>query len=177
MNAHDTTTTVSHGVSPGGALFSFDPGLTIWTWVVFGLLYVVLRKYAWRPMMASVRERERVMAEAAENARRTKEQLDDIARRQQEILREAEEGARRIMVEGRRGADEAARVVARRASEEAESIAQQAREQIERERERAVDEIRKQAVDLVIAATQTLVESNLDDEAHRRIVQRRLEGL
>ena len=99
MNPHDTTASVVHQSTPISGLFSIDPGLSIWTWVVFGLLFIILRKYAWTPMMDSIKARERLVADTIENARKTREELEKIAETQKEMIREAQNEAGKIIEE------------------------------------------------------------------------------
>lgn len=179
MSEHETTATVEHGggASSGGGLFSIDPGLSIWTWVVFGLLFVLLRKFAWKPMMDSVAKREKVMADAVEQAKQTKEALEQIAVKQEAMLKEARDEARKIIDEGRSAALASAEGIRERAGEEAYRTVEEAKTQIVYEKEMALREIRNSSVDLVIAASEKLIAGSLDDEAHRRIVEKQLEEL
>ena len=176
MHEHDTATVVAHeSGSAGSGLFSIDPGLSIWTWVVFGLLFIVLRKYAWRPMMDSVKEREQTMAKAVEEAKKTREALEQIAAKQEAAFQEAREEARRIIDDGRKTAEAASQSINEKAVQEAKRTLDDARKQIGDEKERVLSEIRKQSVDLIINASEKLITVSLDDEAHRKIVVRQLE--
>jgi F-type H+-transporting ATPase subunit b len=176
MNPLDTLAQVQHTASSGG-LFDIDPGLSIWTWVVFGALFFILSKYAWKPMMESVKMREKVLSEAVENARRTKEELENIAKRQEQLLNETREQTRAMIEQGRKSADENAKAIVAHASKEASQVLERAREQIETEKQKALIEIRQQAVDLVIQTSEKLIVESLDDEKHRRIVNRHLEEM
>jgi len=172
---NDTTSVVEHASdAPGSGLFSIDPGLSIWTWVVFGLLFVILRKFAWKPMMESVEKRENMMAKAVEQAQKTKEELERIGEKQAEMIREARDEARSIIENGREAAQNAAGRIQEKAAAEAQESLQLAREQIILEKERALREIREQSVDLIISASEKLISGSLDDEAHRRLVEKHL---
>ena len=177
MNTNDTLTVAVSEPPAKHGLFSIEPGLAIWTWVVFGLLLIVLRRYAWKPMMESVKAREKMLADAVENARRTKEELENIARRQEEIIRQAEERAKEIVDSGRAKAEEAAAAIVQRARAEAEKHIEMAREQISIEKERAVADLKNKAVDMIIKTSEKLVETSLDEEKHRSNVRRWLERL
>lgn len=179
MNEHETMATVGHenGSSAGGGLFSIDPGLSIWTWVVFGILYVVLRKFAWKPMMDSVAQREKVLADAVEQAKQTKEELEQIAVKQEAVLKKARDEARKIIDEGRKAASASVETIREHAAEDARRTVEDAKKQIEFEKEQALREIRNSSVDLVIAASEKLMITSLDDDHHRRIVEKQLEKL
>jgi len=49
-------------------LFSIEPGLVLWTWITFIILFVVLKKFAWKPLTEAVAKREKTISDAVENA-------------------------------------------------------------------------------------------------------------
>jgi F-type H+-transporting ATPase subunit b len=177
MNPLDTVAVVEHATQGGGGLFNIDPGLMIWTWVVFGILFFILSKFAWKPMMESVKAREKVLADAVENAKKTKDELEKIALRQEEMLKATQEQSRQILEQGRKTADTAARDILEKAQKESHTLVERAREQIESEKQNALTEIREQAVDLVLKTSEKLIAEVLDQEKHRKIVRKHLEEL
>jgi len=177
MNPQDTIASVAHQSSTGNALFSIEPGMAIWTWVIFGLLFIILRKFAWAPMMESIKARERLMADTVDNARKTKEELEKIAERQQAIILNAEDQARKIIDEGRKAAENVAQKVIDRARNEAQATLEDTKEKIALEKENALQEIKNQAVELIINTSEKLIEESLDDETHRKIVEKHLDEL
>ena len=56
-------------------MISFDPGLIIWTTIIFTLLLVVLRKFAWRPILTAVDERNTSIEKALKAADKAKEEM------------------------------------------------------------------------------------------------------
>jgi F-type H+-transporting ATPase subunit b len=177
MNTQETVAVVEHAVSGGGGLFDIDPGLMIWAWVVFGILFFVLSKFAWKPMMDSVKAREKILADAVENARKTKEELQNIASRQEQMLKETQEQSRLIVEQGRNTADNAAREILEKAQRESSTLLERAREQIESEKQHALLEIREQAVDLVLKTSEKLIYDVMDKDKHRNLVRKHLEEL
>jgi F-type H+-transporting ATPase subunit b len=180
MSTVDTVAMVEHAANSGGGgggLFDIDPGLTIWTWIVFGIVFFILSKFAWKPMMDSIQSREKVLTDAVENARKTKEELENIALRQEQILKETQEQSRLIMEQGRKAADATAREILERAQKESKLLMERAKEQIESEKQRAVTEIREQTVDLILQTTEKLISDVLDKDKHRMIIRKHLEDL
>ncbi len=164
------------GASPGGGLFSIDPGLTVWTWVVFGLLFFILSRYAWRPMMEAVRKREQTLKDAVDNARRTKEELERISQRQHEMMSEAEDNAKKLMDETRANAEAASKAIMDKASQDAEKTIAAVKDEIERERQRTMSEIKAQAVEMVVSVSEKVLRRNLgDDAAQKEFIRKELE--
>ena len=56
-------------------MISFDPGLIIWTTIIFTLLLIVLRKFAWKPILSAVDERNKNIEEALKSADKAKEEM------------------------------------------------------------------------------------------------------
>jgi len=68
-------------------LFAIDPGLAIWTWIVFGLLFLILWKFALPPLLKSLKEREAVIAGSVDSALQIEKRLSDINTEREEIIR------------------------------------------------------------------------------------------
>lgn len=174
----DTTTVIEHEGSSGGAgLFSIDPGLTIWTWVVFALLFIILRKFAWKPMMESVEKREKLISDAVEQAHKTKLELEKVAETQREMLKKATAEAQKIIESGKASAESVAHSIQEKAAAQAKQTLVQAQEEMQSEKERTLREIKEQSVEIIIAASEKLIGTVLDDEEHRRIVRKNLEEM
>lgn len=165
-----TVGTASPLAAAEGSLFSVDPGLIIWTWVVFLSLFTALRFVAWKPLLAALESRRariqgdideaaQLNADAARLLEENKAQLADARRQAQEILSESKEQGERI----RREIEEKARV-------EGQELLERARQEIERERDAALDTLRKESVDLAMAAAEQLVGKKMDDSTDRQLV-------
>ncbi|NLE02580.1 MAG: F0F1 ATP synthase subunit B [Fibrobacter sp.] len=177
MSQIDTISVTTKEPSHQGGLFSINPGLSIWTWVVFVLLFLILRKYAWTPLMESTKAREKLLSDTVENARKTKEELERIAERQKSMLQEAEAQAQKIVADGRKAAESIAQNIVEQARKDAQATLDETREKMAVEKELAIQEIKNQAVDLIIRTSEKLIEKSLDDEAHRKIVDKHLDEL
>jgi F-type H+-transporting ATPase subunit b len=163
--------------SAEGGVFSIDIGLMIWTWVVFVFLFIILAKFAWKPMMDSVKKREQTLRDAVDNARKTKEELENIARRQEEIIRQAEENAR-VMINGARTkAEDLARIITDKAQGDVEKSMARFKDEMKAEKEKVMNEIKTETVDMVIAASEKLIERDLDDVGHKDFVKKQMDKI
>lgn len=155
-------------------LLTPNVGLAIWTIVTFLVVLLVLRKFAWKPILESMEARERAiqkLIDDAENERREAESLREEYRQQ---LAEARGEAQRMIAEGKTAAERVRVEMIARAQQEAEEIVTRAGTEIDMERRKALAEIRDRAVDLAISAASKVVEASLDDERHRQIAERAL---
>ncbi len=147
-----------------------DVTMIILTWVSFISVLVILHKYAWKPILKSLDDREKHIRGAVENAERVKKELAEVQGQRDEILNEAYTKAKGIIDESRHAAIEAAKVIERKAKEEAHILLENARTEIRVEKERAQDDLKKQVTDWTIQLTSKLVHENVDNDKNRKLV-------
>jgi len=166
-----------HESEGGGGLYDINTGLSVWTLIVFVILLLILRKYAWGPIVDAVDSREKgiqaaidgaaeLNAEAAKLLEEHREQMADARRQASEILAEAKVASERV----RKELEEKART-------EAQGIVERALAEIERERDGALETLRRESVDLALAAASQLMQESFDQETDRQLVERYLNEL
>jgi len=163
----------SHEAKPeGNPLMRIDPGMVIWTWIVFISLLLLLGKFAWKPILKTLDEREKRIKKALEDADAARIALEEATRKQNQIIGLAEEEAITIVQRARESASNFAMDLKNKAMHDAEQVHEQAKRAIESEKERAIAELRKEAVEITIAAASKLVAANLDDAKNRDLVKK-----
>jgi F-type H+-transporting ATPase subunit b len=75
-------------------MISFDPGLIIWTTIIFTLLLIVLKKFAWKPILNSVDERNKSIEDALKAADKAKQEMASLNADNEKILQEAKKRKR-----------------------------------------------------------------------------------
>jgi F-type H+-transporting ATPase subunit b len=169
-----------HGPAPaeaGGAAehaltpFSINPGLIIWTLVIFGILMFVLAKTAWPAILKQIEEREhRIKADLDAAARANAEAAALLADYQSQVAAAKEEAAE-IVTQARAAGEKVREEIVAKGRAEQEQLLERARHEIRLEKDRAVDELRREAVELSLAAAGKVIEKNLDTEADRKLVR------
>ena len=166
-----------HESEGGGGLYDINTGLSVWTLIVFVSLLLILRKYAWGPIVDAVDSREKgiqtaidgaaeLNAEAAKLLEEHREQMADARRQASEILAEAKVASERVRKE-----------LEEKARSEAQGIVERALAEIERERDGALETLRRESVDLALAAASQLMQESFDQETDRQLVERYLNEL
>jgi F-type H+-transporting ATPase subunit b len=155
----------------GAGPFSINPGLTIWTLVVFGILMVLLAKTAWPAILRSVEEREARIKGQIEAAERANADAQRLLQEYQAQLAQAKAEAQDLVAQGRQAGDKLREELAAKGRTEQEELLLRARREIALERDRAVADLRREAVELSIAAASKVIERNLDAEADRKLVR------
>lgn len=167
----------AHGEAVGPqSPFEVNFGLFIWTWVVFGLLLVVLRKYAWPSIIGATLERERTIRHQLEEAEKMNLDARTALAESQRLRAEAQVSAQSLLAEAKTAAEKERAVILDKAKQEQESLVDRARREIATERERAASSLRREAVDLSLAAAAKLIGQRLDTDADRKLVSAYLES-
>ncbi len=151
--------------------FSLNTGVMIWTLIIFGVLLVVLGKWAWKPILGALESRERRIQEILDAAARDRAEAEKALAEHKRQLTEARQQAQQLMAEGRQGAERLRQEMLETARRQQDELLARARDDIRREQDSAIQEIRREAVDLSLAAASKLVEKRLDSAEDRRLVQ------
>lgn len=151
-------------------ILEINPGLMFWTIVTFVILFLALKKLAWRPILGALENREKTIRDSLEEAATNREEAQRLLTEHGRKLEEIGSEAQKLLEEGRNLGEKMKKEILARAREEAEEVLNRGKHEISLEKDRAVEEIRRNAVDLSIAAASKLVRKNLDEEDHKRIV-------
>ena len=157
--------------------FAINPGVSIWTLVIFGILLVVLARTAWPAILRVVEEREKKIQAQIEAAQRANQDAQRVLAEYQQKLGGARGEAQELVAAGRQAADKVRDEILARARGEHEELIGRARREIVAEREKALVDLRREAVELSLAAASKVLERNLDTEADRHLVQEYLNTL
>ena len=152
-------------------LVQLDPGLYIWTIVVFLVLLGLLAKFAWRPLLEALEQRQESIRRSLDDAAKAKQALERLQVESQRILAEARGEAERIVARTREDANRLRDEMRQKAQQEAGNIVKNAEKQIELETARAVQQIRHEAVDLSVAIASKLLQRNVSKEDNERLIE------
>ena len=167
----------AEGAEGGGGLLSINPGLMIWTLIIFFTLMFILTKIAYKPLLRAVQAREQALEEAIEAAKRDREEAQKAMEEQRRLIGEARAEAQGYIAQGRATAEKVKQHMLEEARQQQQELMARAKRDIETEKERAIADLRREAVDIAIAAAEKVIERNLDDDANRKIVEQFLSTL
>ena len=152
-------------------LVQLDPGLYIWTIVVFLVLLALLAKFAWRPLLEALEKRQESIRRSLDDAAKAKQELERLQTESQRILAEARSEAESIIARTRDDANRFRDEMRQKAQQEAANIVKNAGKQIELETNRALQQIRHEAVDLSVAIASKLLQRNVSKEDNERLIE------
>jgi F-type H+-transporting ATPase subunit b len=137
--------------------------------ILFLIVYFVLNRFAFAPLLKVLEERRKRIEEGQLNAEKIKKQLAEAELRYQEILRKANDDAQ-VMIEELRKTNEAfSQREMEKAVKESAAIVERARHEISSERNRMVDEVRREMVSLVVKTTAQVAGKVLSPEDQKRL--------
>ncbi len=159
------------------SLLEPNAGLIFYKVIVFALLLFLLRKFAWKPIVSALSEREETIDASIRQAERALEEARQTGEKNEEARRAAEENARRIMQEARAAAERVRTEDIEKTRARIRQMQKQAQDEIEREKQRALEELRDEVAGLAIQTAEQILEETLDADRHRKLVNRFIEQL
>lgn len=146
-------------------------GLTIWMLVTFVILMVLLKKFAWTPILGAINERETKIEGALAAAEKAKEEMAELTAKNNEMRKVALAERDALMKEAREMKAQIIADAKTKATSEADTILASARETISQEKVAAQGEIKNQVATLSIAIAEKLVKGVLStDDKHKALV-------
>ena len=156
-------------------LISINPGLIIWTIITFVILLLILRKFAWGPILTALENRERTIKENVAQAQKTREEAERLLADYHGKLDAIKEEARKLVEEGRQKGEKAREDLLAQARKEYDEQLGRAKKEIDLAKKKAVDEVQRYVIDLTLDAASKVTGKVLKEEDHRRLAREALE--
>ena len=141
----------------------FSVGLFFWQSLLFIALILLLKKFAWGPILSAVEDREEGIKEALELAEKAKEEMQALNADNERILAEARIERDILLKEAREMKDKIVTEAKDQANTEADKILLSAKEQINNEKLKAITELKNQVADMSIDIAEKILRSELSD--------------
>ena len=141
-----------------------DIGLIFWTTISFAILYFILAKFAWKPILGAVNEREKSIKDALSAAEKAKEEMVNLKADNEKILKEAKIERETLLKEAR---DIKSKIIAeaeREATLKANKLIESAKIAIANEKAIAMKELKNTVVDLSLGIAEKLLSKELDNK-------------
>lgn len=162
---------------PAPSLVALRINLMFWTLVIFGLLYFMLRKWAFPAILGAVEKREKALADALENAKHDREEAQRLLEEHRRQIEAARGEAQKLIADGRAVSEKMRNDLLEQTRQEQQTMLERARQEIDAEKERAIAQLRREAVNLAIVGASKVIEQNLDSAKNRQLVESFLSSL
>ncbi len=158
-------------------LVQVDPGLAIWTIVVFLVLLFLLKKFAWGPLLGHLEARRETIEKSLRDAQQARQELERLNRESSGILNRANAEAESILARSHADSEKLRKEMKQKAREEADVIIREARNQIEAETGKALRQIRAEIADMSVMIASKLLERNVTREDNRELIEETLKQI
>ncbi|MFH4969207.1 F0F1 ATP synthase subunit B [Gaetbulibacter sp. M240] len=139
----------------------FSLGLFVWQAILFIALILLLKKFAWKPILDSVNDREEGIKNALDSAEKAKRDMENLQADNQKLLKEARAERESMLKEAREIKNKMIEDAKGEAQAQANKMLQQAQDAIETEKKAAMSELKKQVADLSIEIAEKVVRQEL----------------
>ena len=149
--------------------------LIFWTTIIFLLLLILLRKFAWKPILGAVRTRETSINDALDAAEKAKLEMQNLHADNEKLLQEARAEREAMMKEARELKAKMITDAKDDAKVEADKMVAQAQAAIESEKKAAIAELKQQVATLSLEIAEKVVKHELSDsDKHMKLVNEML---
>lgn len=165
------------GGNKNPSLLSVNPGLIIWTIVIFILLLILLKKIAWTPLINALNNRENMIKSSLENVEKQRMEKERLMEENKKIIEEANLQAKKIILNSKETAERLKQDIINKANQESQKILKKANEEIELQRESMLETIKQDIISIAIKAAEKIIEDNLNEKKHKKLIDEFISNL
>ncbi len=143
-------------------------GLVFWMTLTFLTVLFLLAKFAWKPILKSLHEREKGIEDALSESKRMREEMSKLQASNEDMMRQARAERDALLKEARDIRDKEISEAKAKAKAEADALLGRAREDIRNEKNAAIVELRNQVADLSVLVAERILREKLGDAAAQK---------
>jgi F-type H+-transporting ATPase subunit b len=152
-------------------LLTPSTGLFFWQLVIFLGLFFILAKFAWKPILTGLKEREQSIQTALDSAERAKQDMAALQAGNEKLLKEAREERDKILRDARQAANLLQEQIQNEAKKNADKLIADARSVIHTEKQAALRDVRQQVALFSLQVAERLMKKNLEsDKAQKDLI-------
>ena len=167
----ETETASGHGASADPNILEPQPSLAIWTVVVFVGLLLVLGRFAWKPLLEALHQREVHLEHVLHDTERARNEAEGLLAEHRRLIADAQEKVRAMLDEARREAQAAAEEILKKGQAEAEAMRHRAERDIATAGDQALVELWSKSAELAVSVASRVLSKDLSPDDHRRLIE------
>src|SRR6476661_846334 len=145
-------------------LLNHHLGFVVWSAVAFILLLVILRKFAWKPILSAIDERERSIENALEAAEKAKMEMARLTNENEQLLKDARAERDQILKEAKELKDQIVADAKNSAQVEGNKLIEKAKIEIDNQKAAALAEVKSQVATLSIEIAEKVLRKQFADQ-------------
>ncbi|MGJ7031252.1 F0F1 ATP synthase subunit B [Niabella hirudinis] len=142
-------------------LLTPDLGYFFWIFVAFVVVFLVLKKFAWKPIIKSLNEREQNIAGAIASAEKVKAEMAQLQSENESLLAKAREERAQLLKEARETKDKIVNEAKEQAKAEASKIIADAQQAINAQKMAALTDVKNEVGKMVIEVSEKVLKQQL----------------
>ncbi len=139
-------------------------GLILWTLLAFIIVFFILKKFAWKPILSSLKERENGINDAIASAEKIKAEMAQLKSENENVLAKAREERAVMVREAKETSDKMINEAKDKAKSEYERIVSEAQQAIQQQKNAALTDVKNQVGKLVIEVAEKVLRKELSDK-------------
>lgn len=151
-----------------------DPGLILWTSLIFLIVWGLLAKFAFRPIQEALKKREYDIQNALDEAKKAREEISNMQAENDRLLAEAREERANILKEAKSHKDSIINEAKSKAKEEAQKIVTAARQDIENQRMAVITDLKNQLGIMALEIAEQVIRKELKGDAEQEAYVKKL---
>lgn len=136
-------------------------GLFVWNLLAFVIVFLLLKKFAWKPIMKSLGEREKHIADSIATADRVKAEMAQLKNENEALMAQAREERSQMLKEARETRDKIVQEAKDKAKAEANKIVAEAQVTLEQQKQAAIADVKNQVGNLVVEIAEKVLRREL----------------
>ena len=149
-------------------------GLIFWTTLIFLIVLYLLRKFAWKPILKALDDREHTIDDALKTAARTKEEMANLKSEHEALLQQARQERMSIIGEANKVKEQIINEAREKANAEAAKIMEETRRDIENRKMEAIIDVKNEIGNMVVDVAEKVLRRQLDNKPEQESYIRRL---
>jgi F-type H+-transporting ATPase subunit b len=143
-------------------------GTIIWSLIVFSIVVLILGKYAWKPMLKALKQRDLTIAESLQAAEKAKREVGQLQLESEKLMAQAKVERDKMLQEARELKESLMHDAREQAKKEGLKMIEDARQAIKTERAAAIQDIKNQVSELSVAISEKILLHELSDPAKQK---------
>jgi F-type H+-transporting ATPase subunit b len=144
-----------------------NPGTIFWMLIIFGIVLFVLRKFAWKPILNALKEREESIANALNSAEEAKREVANLKADNDKIIAEARQEKNAILKVAKEMKDKIIVEAKEKAMQETARSIELAQRQIQSEKDAAINDLKKQVAELSVMIAEKVLKKELTSKTEQ----------
>jgi len=137
----------------------------------FAILFFVLKKFAFKPLLKVLDERKNKIEKGLKDAEKAGEKLEKISAKEKNVLDKANKKATKILLEAEEKAENNRAEAVKKTEEEIEELMKKAERKIQEKKEQMLQDLKKDVAGLVVQATEKVLDEKIDSSKDRELIE------